>query len=124
MKQTPLYELYSRLAPKVEDWPVLMTQLGELLRRDYDWSAEVPGLAMPVMIVAGDADGLSPAHCVEFFGLLGMLLAAPVAAILRMLLNLYVIEPEMRRRKEAAATANGAAEPATDEIESAWRKVS
>ena len=26
---------------------------------------------MPVMIVAGDADGLPPSHAVEFFGLLG-----------------------------------------------------
>jgi hypothetical protein len=26
---------------------------------------------MPVMIVVGDADGLPPAHAVEFFGLLG-----------------------------------------------------
>ena len=26
---------------------------------------------MPVMLVIGDADGLPPAHAVEFFGLLG-----------------------------------------------------
>ncbi|MDH7568602.1 MAG: AI-2E family transporter [Armatimonadota bacterium] len=39
----------------------------------------------------------------EFFGILGMFLAAPVTAILRMLLNVYVVEPEMRRRKEAVA---------------------
>jgi pimeloyl-ACP methyl ester carboxylesterase len=70
-KQTPAYELYSRIAPRVEDWPVLLTQLGELLRRDYDWSDEVSKLPMPVMIVAGDADGMPPAHAVEFFKLLG-----------------------------------------------------
>lgn len=40
----------------------------------------------------------------EFFGILGMLLAAPVAAIGRMLLNLYVVEPEMRKRREALAS--------------------
>ena len=50
MKQTPMYEMYARLAPRVEDWPLLATQLGELLRRDYDWSAEVAGTAH-----AGDA---------------------------------------------------------------------
>ncbi|HEX2999915.1 MAG TPA: AI-2E family transporter [Armatimonadota bacterium] len=38
----------------------------------------------------------------EFFGILGMFLAAPVAAIGRVLLNLYVVEPEMRRRKGLA----------------------
>ena len=35
MKQTPMYQLYSRLAPKPDDWPVLLTKLGDLLRRDY-----------------------------------------------------------------------------------------
>jgi len=46
-------------------------QLTELLKVDYDWSAEISGLSMPVMLVIGDADGLPPSHAVEFFGLLG-----------------------------------------------------
>jgi pimeloyl-ACP methyl ester carboxylesterase len=41
------------------------------LKVDYDWSAEVGRLPMPVMIVSGDADGLPPSHAVEFFELLG-----------------------------------------------------
>ena len=41
------------------------------MKIDYDWSAEIPGLSMPVMLVVGDADGLPPSHAVEFFGLLG-----------------------------------------------------
>ena len=41
MKQTPMYQQYASIAPKPEDWPVLLTKLGELLRRDYDWSHEV-----------------------------------------------------------------------------------
>ena len=41
------------------------------LKIDYDWSADVPGLPMPVMIVVGDADGVPPSHAVEFFELLG-----------------------------------------------------
>ena len=71
MMRTPMYELYARLAPRVEDWPLLATQIGDLLRLDYDWSAEVTGLPMPVMLALGDADGLSPAHAVAFFELLG-----------------------------------------------------
>jgi pimeloyl-ACP methyl ester carboxylesterase len=71
MKESPMYEVYKRVAPRVEDWPVLVTQLTDLLKLDYDWSADIPGLSMPVMIVAGDADGLPPAHAVEFFRLLG-----------------------------------------------------
>jgi pimeloyl-ACP methyl ester carboxylesterase len=71
MKQTPMYEDYRRIAPKVDDWPILVSQLTELLHQDYDWAPEVGQLSMPVMIVAGDADGLPPRHAVEFFELLG-----------------------------------------------------
>jgi pimeloyl-ACP methyl ester carboxylesterase len=71
MKQTPMYEVYRRVAPRVEDWPVLVTQLTTMLKLDYDWTDEVRGLPMPVMIVAGDADGLPPRHALELFELLG-----------------------------------------------------
>jgi len=71
MKQTPMYEAYREIAPRVEDWPVLVAQLTGLLKLDYDWSDEVRGLAMPVLLVVGDADGLPPRHAVEFFELLG-----------------------------------------------------
>jgi len=71
MKQTPLYEAYAKVAPNVEDWPVLVGQVSEAVKADYDWSREIPGLSMPVMLVIGDADGISPSHAAEFFGLLG-----------------------------------------------------
>jgi pimeloyl-ACP methyl ester carboxylesterase len=71
MKQTPLYQSYREIAPRVEDWPILVDQLTALLKLDYDWTAEVKALPMPVLIVAGDADGLPPSHAVEFFELLG-----------------------------------------------------
>ncbi len=70
-KQTPMYADYERLAPNKEDWPKLVEQLTTLMKIDYDWSADIPKLTMPVMIVAGDADGLPPSHAVELFGLLG-----------------------------------------------------
>jgi pimeloyl-ACP methyl ester carboxylesterase len=71
MRQTPLYGAYAAVAPNVDDWPVLVRQLAELLALDYDWSADVLNLPMPVMLVVGDADGIPPLHAVEFFGLLG-----------------------------------------------------
>jgi pimeloyl-ACP methyl ester carboxylesterase len=71
LRPTPLYEGYAAVAPRVEDWPILVQQVTEVVKIDYDWSAEIPGLAMPVMIVAGDADGLPPSHAVAFFELLG-----------------------------------------------------
>ena len=71
MMQTPMYEVYREIAPRVEDWPILVAQVTGLVKLDYDWSAEVRGLSMPVMVVVGDADGLPPSHAVDFFELLG-----------------------------------------------------
>lgn len=71
MKQTPMYQLYASIAPKPEDWPVLLTKLGRLLAQDYDWSEEVAAIEAPTMIVVGDADSVRAAHAVEFFELLG-----------------------------------------------------
>jgi pimeloyl-ACP methyl ester carboxylesterase len=71
LMQTPLYQAYRRVAPRAEDWPLLVQQVTEAVKIDYDWSAEVPRLPMPVMLVAGDADGLPASHVVEFFRLLG-----------------------------------------------------
>jgi pimeloyl-ACP methyl ester carboxylesterase len=71
MKQTPMYQLYASVAPKPEDWPVLLTKLGELLRQDYDWSEVVEAIKAPTMIVVGDADSVHTAHAVRFFELLG-----------------------------------------------------
>jgi pimeloyl-ACP methyl ester carboxylesterase len=44
MKQTPMYQLYSSVAPRPEDWPVLLTKLGGLLGQDYDWSEEAAAI--------------------------------------------------------------------------------
>ena len=71
LKQGPLYELYSRVAPRIEDWPVLLDKVGDLLRQDYDWSAEVAKIAAPAMLVYADADAIRPAHIIEFYALLG-----------------------------------------------------
>jgi pimeloyl-ACP methyl ester carboxylesterase len=71
MKQTPMYQLYASIAPKPEDWSMLLTKLGELLRQDYDWSNEVAAIKAPTFIVVGDADSVRTAHAVAFFELLG-----------------------------------------------------
>jgi pimeloyl-ACP methyl ester carboxylesterase len=71
MLQTPMYEGYARTAPRPEDWAGLWDKVGDLLRQDYDWSADIAALTMPTMVVAGDADSFAPAHAAEFFALLG-----------------------------------------------------
>lgn len=71
MLETPMYAEYASRAPRIEDWPVLIGKLGDLLRQDYDWSEDVAALKMPVLIVVGDADSVLLPHAVEMFGLLG-----------------------------------------------------
>jgi len=71
MKQTPMYQSYAASAPRPQDWPVLLTKLGHLLRQDYDWSQAVVGLRLPTLLVAGDADSVRTAHAVQFFEMLG-----------------------------------------------------
>ncbi len=71
MKRTPMYQMYARIAPKPEDWPVLLTKLGELLRKDYDWSKDVAAIQAPTLLVFGDADAVRTEHAVQFFELLG-----------------------------------------------------
>jgi len=70
-KQTPMYQLYASVAPKPEDWPLLLTKLGQLLGQEYDWSKDVAAIKAPTMIVVGDADSVRTVHAVEFFELLG-----------------------------------------------------
>jgi pimeloyl-ACP methyl ester carboxylesterase len=71
MKATPMYALYSGVAPRPDEWPVLLTKLGALLRQDYDWSGDVEAIETPTLIVVGDADSVRTSHAVEFFELLG-----------------------------------------------------
>ena len=71
LQGSPMYQVYAQVAPRVQDWPVLLDKTGELLRRDYDWSAQVTDITAPVMLVYADADAIRPAHIVEFYALLG-----------------------------------------------------
>jgi pimeloyl-ACP methyl ester carboxylesterase len=71
MKDTPMYKTYIEAAPHPEDFPKLLDQMGALMRKPYDWSADVSKLTMPVMLVYGDSDMIRPEHIVKFYQLLG-----------------------------------------------------
>jgi pimeloyl-ACP methyl ester carboxylesterase len=45
--------------------------MGNLMRQSYDWSADVPRLKGPVMLIYGDSDMYRPEHEVKFYQLLG-----------------------------------------------------
>lgn len=71
LKETPMYAAYSQLAPRIEDWTVLLSKLADMLSREYDWSQGVAAITAPTLLVFGDADSVRTAHAVEFFELLG-----------------------------------------------------
>jgi pimeloyl-ACP methyl ester carboxylesterase len=71
MRSSPMYAAYTAVAPDPDAFPALMDKTGELLRRPYDWTEEVRGLAMPTLLVYADADSIPPAHAAEFYALLG-----------------------------------------------------
>src|SRR5205809_8051640 len=71
MNDTPMYQLYQRVAPRPEDFPRLPDKIGDSMSKDLDFSEEVRGLRVPTLIVAADADMAPPSHYVEVFKLLG-----------------------------------------------------
>src|SRR5216117_2030895 len=70
MKETPMYQVYQRVAPRPEDFGRLLDKIGESMSKDFDYSEELRGLQVPTMIVCADADMAPPSHYVEAFKLL------------------------------------------------------
>jgi pimeloyl-ACP methyl ester carboxylesterase len=70
LKDTPMYELYQRVAPRPDDFGRLLDKIGDSMTKDFDFTDEVRGLQVPTMIVAADADMAPPSHYVEVFKLL------------------------------------------------------
>jgi pimeloyl-ACP methyl ester carboxylesterase len=70
MKDTPMYQLYQRVAPHPEDFGRLLDKIGESMSKDFDYSEEMRGLQVPTMLVCADAEMAPPSHYVEAFKLL------------------------------------------------------
>ncbi len=52
-------------------WASLVAKMRDLLAQEYDWSEQAKTIAVPTLVVVGDADTLPVAHAVELFTLLG-----------------------------------------------------
>lgn len=70
MMQTPTGQL-SKQWPDPGRFPHFLDKMGKLLGEDYDWSAEISTLPMPVQLVFADNDSVSQRHVADFFALLG-----------------------------------------------------
>ena len=71
MKDTPMYELYARVAPRPEDFPTLLDKIGDSMSQDFDFSEEIRGIQVPLLYGCADADMFPVSHAVEVFELLG-----------------------------------------------------
>src|SRR5580704_13708345 len=58
MMQTPTGE-FSKKWPEPQRFPQFLDKMGKLLSEDYDWSADIAKLAMPVLLVFPDNDSIS-----------------------------------------------------------------
>jgi len=70
MMQTPTGK-FSKEWPEPQRFPAFLDKMGKEMAEDYDWSAGVAKLSMPVMLIYADNDSISAKHQAEFFGLLG-----------------------------------------------------
>jgi pimeloyl-ACP methyl ester carboxylesterase len=72
MKQGPAFTFYSKIAPHPEQFEAVVGKVGAMLKNNYDWGSSIDEKRTPpTLVVAGDADGLRPAHIVEMFAKLG-----------------------------------------------------
>jgi len=68
--QTPTGK-FSQQWPQPQRFPQFLDKMGKMLSEDYDWSADIAKLPMPVLLVFADNDSVSQKHIAEFFALLG-----------------------------------------------------
>ena len=70
LKDTPMWELYQRVAPRPEDFPGLLDKIGAMMQDGFDYTEELRGIEVPTMLVAADADQAPPSAVVDAFKLL------------------------------------------------------
>lgn len=71
LKQSPLYTTYAAVAPRVEDWDVLVTKVGEGMRLDFDYTEQAKSIQAPVLLVFADADAIRYEHIVDVLRIFG-----------------------------------------------------
>ena len=67
----PFAAEYRRLAPSPDSFPTLVRKVIALEKEPMAWGQDVKTLKTPVLLIAGDADGLTLEHAVAMFRLLG-----------------------------------------------------
>jgi pimeloyl-ACP methyl ester carboxylesterase len=69
MMQTPMGKS-SKEWPEPDRFPQFLDKMGKMMSEDYDWSADIVRLPMPVLLLFADNDSVSQKHVADFFALL------------------------------------------------------
>jgi pimeloyl-ACP methyl ester carboxylesterase len=70
MMQTPTGK-FSKHWPEPQRFTQFLDKFGKMMTKDYDWSADIAKLPMPVLLVFADNDSVSQKRIAEFFALVG-----------------------------------------------------
>ena len=69
---SPMEAEYKKLAPKPDDFPVLVEKLKVLDVTPQDWPADdIRNIKAPTLVISGDADVIRPEHSIELYRLRG-----------------------------------------------------
>lgn len=71
MKETPVWDIYQRNAPRPEDFPQLVGKMSQWLAHPFDYSEEIREIEVPTQLIFADADMYSMQHISDFWALLG-----------------------------------------------------
>lgn len=72
MRGSKWYEAYAKVAPRPQDWPLLVRNVARLMSSQYDWSNDIANrLSAPILTINGDADSVRPAHALALYELAG-----------------------------------------------------
>ena len=69
---SPMHEAYVAKAPGGADsWVEAVKEVGTLVGVDYDWSAEIPNIKAPTLVMVGDWDAVRISAATKLFEMLG-----------------------------------------------------
>lgn len=69
---SPFQEEYARIAPRPQDFPMLIAKVQKMDAEFKGWSPEIiQAIKAPTLLIIGDSDIVRPEHVVEMFRLLG-----------------------------------------------------
>ncbi|WP_194815025.1 alpha/beta fold hydrolase [Nocardia sp. XZ_19_385] len=65
MRQTPIFQLYSSVAPDPAGWTALVTKTRQLLTENYDWTPQLAQVQAPALLLTAESDALSREHATD-----------------------------------------------------------